>query len=305
MAVKAPIAPTPPVPPSVPGVTLQDGGTAQETNIPQDRQQTGDEQAEAQARQAVARGDGALSKTTQSQPEKPAKSNKPVDASGGASQENQVSSVQVIPAQNGLNEENPRQQAMEDAKAQVQTQAQTENPHNSWEQFASHGAFFWGAVLVLMSVVVWFGIRKIMARKDGKRGSLSFADIDGAAAPVPLPGKRESNGSKKLHSKASRTREQVETFAELRGLTPDEVLSKLARDEEAALRQEMRQARAEAKERLQKAGRIPVNPSPPPHAARQYREQLTAQIPEKKAKPKPPLKRPAAQEEEQRFEVRI
>ena len=47
MAVKAPIAPTPPVPPSVPGVTLQDGGTAQETNIPQDRQQTGDEQAEA------------------------------------------------------------------------------------------------------------------------------------------------------------------------------------------------------------------------------------------------------------------
>ena len=305
MAVKAPTAPTPPTPPSVPGVTLQDGGTAQETNIPKDRQQTGDEQAEAQARQAVARGDGALSKTTQSQPEKPAKSNKPVDASGGASQENQASSVQVIPAQNGLNEENPRQQAMEDAKAQVQTQAQTENPHNSWEQFASHGAFFWGAVLVLMSVVVWFGIRKIMARKDGKRGSLSFADIDGAAAPVPLPGKRESNGSKKLHSKASRTREQVETFAELRGLTPDEVLSKLARDEEAALRQEMRQARAEAKERLQKAGRIPVNPSPQPHAARQYREQLTAQIPEKKAKPKPPLKPPAAQDEEQRFEVRI
>ena len=305
MAVKAPTAPTPPTPPSVPGVTLQDGGTAQETNIPKDRQQTGDEQAEAQARQAVARGDGALSKTTQSQPEKPAKSNKPVDASGGASQENQASSVQVIPAQNGLSEENPRQQAMEDAKAQVQTQAQTENPHNSWEQFASHGAFFWGAVLVLMSVVVWFGIRKIMARKEGKRGSLSFADIDGAAAPVPLPGKRESNGSKKLHSKTSRNREQVETFAELRGLTPDEVLSKLARDEEAALRQEMRQARAEAKERLQKAGRIPVNPSPPPHAARQYREQLTAQIPEKKAKPKPPLKRPAAQEEEQRFEVRI
>ena len=70
MAVKAPTAPVPPTPPSVPGVTLKDGGTAQETNIPHDKQQTGDEQAEAQARQAVARGDGALSKTTQAKPEK-------------------------------------------------------------------------------------------------------------------------------------------------------------------------------------------------------------------------------------------
>ena len=306
MAIKAPTAPTPPTPPSVPGVTLKDGGTTQETNIPKDKQQTGDEQAEAQARQAVARGDGALSKTTQAKPEKPAKTNKPVDASGGASQENQASSVQVIPAQNGLNEENPRQQAMADAKAQAQTQAQTESQQNGWEQFASHGAAFWGAVLVFMSVVVWFGIRKIMARKDGKKGALSFADIDGAAAPVPLPEKGVKNSSKSLPRKSSRNREQVETFAELRGLTPDEVLAKLAHDEETALRQEMRQARAEAKERLQKAGRIPVNVSPPPHAARQYREQLTAQIPEKKAKPKPPVKpRSASKEDEQRFEVRI
>lgn len=304
MAIKAPTAPTPPTPPSVPGVTLKDGGTAQETNVPRDKQQTSDQQHEEQARQAVARGDGALSKTTQSKPEKPAKANKPVDASGGASQENQAGSVQVIPAQNGLNEENPRQQAMEDAKAQ--TQAQTESPHNDWEQFASHGALFWGVVLVLMSVVVWFGIRKIMARKDGKTGTLSFADIDGAAAPVPMPEKGGKNSTKNQHTKTAHNREQVETFAELRGLTPDEVLAKLAHDEETALRQEMRQARAEAKERLQKAGRIPVNVSPPPHAARQYREQLTAQIPEKKAKPKPPVKpRPAPKEDEQRFEVRI
>ena len=55
MAIKAPTAPTPPTPPCVPGVTLKDGGTTQETNIPKDKQQTGDEQAEAQARQAVER----------------------------------------------------------------------------------------------------------------------------------------------------------------------------------------------------------------------------------------------------------
>lgn len=303
MAVKAPTAPTPPTPPSVPGVTLKEGGTARETNVPQDRQQTGDEQQENQARQAVARGDGALSKTTQSQPEKPAKSAKAVDASGGASQENQTSSVQVIPAQNGLNQENPEKQALADAKAAQTAQTQADAPDSGWSQFAAHGAVFWGAVLLLMAVVVWFGIRKLMARKEGKAGTLSFADIDGAAAPVPLPGQ---GGKRAQEGKSPRSREAVETFADLRGLTPDEVLAKIAHDEDAALRAEMRQARAEARERLQKAGRIPVNPNPPPQAAKSYRQQVTADLPQEKAKPKPPLKpRPQRKEEEQRFEVRI
>ena len=301
MAVKAPTAPTPPTPPSVPGVTLKDGGTAQETNVPRDKHQTGDERLEDQARQSVAQGNGALSKTTQSKPEK--QTQKPVDASGGASQDNQRTNTVVIPAQNGLGQENPQQQALQDAKA-ANSQAQTAAPQdNGWSQFASHGAVFWGAVLVFMAIVVWFGIRKLMARKEGKKGTLSFADIDGAAAPVPLPGQGKKSP---LTDKAPRSREQVENFTELRGLTPDEVLTKIAREEEVALRTEMRQVRAEARERLQKAGRIPVNTSPPTQAARQYREQVTAELPKEKAKPKSALKpRKLPQEEEQRFEVRI
>ena len=295
MAVKAPVAPTPPTPPSVPGVKLENGGTAQETNVPHDKQQTHDERLEDQARQSVARGDGALSKTTQSSPEKEAKAQKAVDASGGASQENQQPQTVVVPAQNGLNQENPRQQAMADAKAQAQQSSQTAQD-SSWGQFASHSAVFWGSVLVLMALVVWFGIRRLLTRKEGRRGSLSMADIDGAAAPVAAPEER------KKAARAVRSREQVETFSELRGLTPDEVLAKIAHDEEQSLREEMRQARREAKERLQKAGRIPVNPAPPPHAARQYREQVTAEPPQEKAKPLPARKQP---QEEQRFEVRI
>lgn len=298
MAVKAPTAPVPPTPPTVPGVTMKEGGTAQETNVPRDKHQTNDERLEDQARQSVARGDGALSKTTQSKPEKAQK----VDASGGASQEDQRGQTVIVPAQNGLGQENPQQQALADAKAASSTQQQT--AQDSWGQFASHGAAFWGAVLVFMAVVVWFGIRKIMARKEGKKGTLSFADIDGAAAPVPLPDSRPGKAAK--NNKAPRSREAVETFADLRGLTPDEVLAKIAHDEETALRAEMRQARAEARERLQKAGRIPINPNPPPQAARQYREQVAAPLPEKKAKPKPPLKpRLLPQEEEQHFEIRI
>lgn len=298
MAVKAPTAPVPPTPPTVPGVTLKEGGTAQETNVPRDKQQTNDERLEDQARQSVARGDGALSKTTQAKPEKAQK----VDASGGASQDSQRGQTVVVPAQNGLGQENPQQQALADAKA-ANSSTQESPPQDNWGQFASHGSVFWGAVLVFMAVVVWFGIRKIMARKEGKKGILSFADIDGAAAPVPLPG---ANSHPHKAGKTPRNREAVETFAGLRGLTPDEVLAKIAHDEDTALRAEIRQARAEAKERLQKAGRIPVNPNPPPQAARQYREQVAAPLPEKKAKPKTVVrKKTSQQEDEQHFEVRI
>jgi len=202
-----------------------------------------------------------------------------------------------------LNQENPEKQALADAKAAQTAQTQADAPGSGWSQFASHGAVFWGAVLVFMAVVVWFGIRALLARKEGRAGSLSMADIDGAAAPVPLPGQ---GGKTAKNTKAPRNREAVETFADLRGLTPDEVLAKIAHDEDAALRAEMRQARAEAKERLQKAGRIPVNTSPPPQAAKSYRQQVTADLRKEKAKPKPPLKpRPKLKEEEQRFEVRI
>lgn len=302
MAVKAPTAPTPPTPPSVPGVSLKEGGSVQESTVPHDKQQTHDERTEEQARQSVAEGNGALSKTTQSRPEKAKK----VDASGGASQADQQGSVKVIPAQNGLGQENPQQQAMTDAKQAQQTQ-QTQSeaalPKGpDWNSFASHGAVFWGAVLIAMAVVSWLGLKKLLARKAGGKGSLSLADLDGAAAPVPVPGK----GRKTV--KVPRSQEQVETFAELRGLTPDEVLAKIAHEEETALRNEMRQAREEARERLQKAGRLPVNPNPPPQVARQYREQLTAELPQEKAKPLKPLKTrkpPQDKQEEKRFEVRI
>ncbi|WP_295156636.1 hypothetical protein [Selenomonas sp. AE3005] len=284
MAVQKPVAPTPPTPPSVPGVTLQEGGTVRDSNVPQNIKQNNDERQEAQARQAVAQGDGALSKTTTTRPEKPEKPERPaksqaVDASGGASQAGQtviVPAEQLPPA----GQENV-DKAMQ-AQTKTETQAQDSSPP---ADFAAHSGVFWGAVILLMAVVSWFGIKKIMSRRKGRR-SLSWDDLDGAAKPV-----------------------KVETFDELRGLTPDEVLKKMAADEKNRARAEARQARDEARQRLEKAGRIPVKTAVPTTAARQYREQVvagaaSADLP--KAKPKPVVKsRPPKQEEEQRFEVRI
>ena len=278
MAVQKPVAPTPPVPPSVPQVTLQEGGTARESNVPQNIQQNNDERLEAQARQSVAQGDGALSKSTTTRPERPAKS-QTVDASGGASQAGQtviVPAEQLPPA----GQENVYKAAQEQAKAETQAQ-DTSLP----DGFTAHSGVFWGAVILLMAVVSWFGIKKIMSRRKGRR-SLSWDDLNGAAKPV-----------------------KVETFDELRGLTPDEALKKMAADEKSKARAEARQAREEARRRLEKAGRIPVKTVVPTTAARQYREQVvagaaSADLP--KAKPKPVVKsRSPKQEEEQRFEVRI
>ena len=281
MAVQKPVAPTPPTPPSVPGVTLQEGGTVRDSNVPQNIKQNNDERQEAQARQAVAQGDGALAKTTTTRPEKPERPAKSqaVDASGGASQAGQTV---IVPAE----QLPPAGQENVDKAAQAQTKTETQAQDSSLPaDFAAHSGVFWGAVILLMAVVSWFGIKKIMSRRKGRR-SLSWDDLDGAAKPV-----------------------KVETFDELRGLTPDEVLKKMAADEKNKARAEARQARDEARQRLEKAGRIPVKTAVPTTAARQYREQVvagaaSADLP--KAKPQPVVKkRPVKQEEEQRFEVRI
>ena len=203
MAVQKPVAPTPPTPPSVPGVTLQEGGTVRDSNVPQNIKQNNDERQEAQARQAVAQGDGALSKTTTSRPEKPERPAKSqaVDASGGASQAGQTV---IVPAE----QLPPAGQENVDKAAQAQTKTETQAQASSLPaDFAAHSGVFWGAVILLMAVVSWFGIKKIMSRRKGRRG-LSWDDLDGAARPV-----------------------KVETFDELRGLTPDEVLKKMAADE--------------------------------------------------------------------------
>ena len=67
MALTAPTPPTPPTPPTVPKVTLGGGGSVTETQGPVSGQRS--ENDESQARAAVARGDGPLSRTTTEDPQ--------------------------------------------------------------------------------------------------------------------------------------------------------------------------------------------------------------------------------------------
>ena len=68
MAVTPPTPPTPPTAPKVPAVTLNDGGSVTDSTVPVSGYQSAADAAENQAKQAVARGDGSLTKTTQEKP---------------------------------------------------------------------------------------------------------------------------------------------------------------------------------------------------------------------------------------------
>ena len=68
MAVTPPTPPTPPTAPKVPAVTLNDGGSVTDSTVPVSGYQSAADAAENQAKQALARGDGSLTKTTQEKP---------------------------------------------------------------------------------------------------------------------------------------------------------------------------------------------------------------------------------------------
>lgn len=68
MAVTPPTPPTPPTVPKVPAVTLNDGGSVTDSTVPVSGYQSAADAAENQAKQAVARGDGSLTKTMQEKP---------------------------------------------------------------------------------------------------------------------------------------------------------------------------------------------------------------------------------------------
>lgn len=305
MAVTAPSAPVAPTPPTAPQVLFEGGGSVRESNVPVSKQQTNDERLESQARASVARGDGALAKTTQE---------KPADDAGKA-QPAQGSSAPATPqdsAATGAN--NAAQMANADASAQTESaqQAQTLAPDARDASPAAHGALYWGAMLLAIAIVAGLIVRTVLHRRRGAT-VLTWRDINEETDSASGGGSANGNAGGSPRG---------ETIADnLRGMTPDEALAELEREEreaaEAARRrehEEMLEARRAAKERLQAAG-MPVRgaetPTATENAAREYRRELTRMVPqelEKRAKPLPPLKptKPRADgEESERFEVRI
>lgn len=243
MAVAAPEPPAAPVPPVVPKVTLGGAGSVTESTAPQSGYHSDAARQEMQARQAVARGDGPLTKEEKETPQQAAPG-----AGGDAFSQEQQTAAETIPAGTS----------------------------------PVHGAVYWGAALAVVFVAAFVLFRMFLVRSRKGRGiRLTAADLREALQPAA----------------------EEEDLPDLRGLTPDEVLSRL--DEQD--RKRIKQARKEAKARWKAAGypqreKVPAA-AVPRQAARQYRNQLVAMPPEEK--PKPQVKRPLKREDEDHFEVRI
>lgn len=282
MAVTIPAAPTPPSPPSVPQVTLEGGGSVRESTVPQSGHQTGEERQEAQARQAVARGDGALSKTTQEQPQAKQEAQNGQQSPGTQAANTTVKTdPQAIAA---MQDDKPQ---AEQEQTQTQQQASTSVPRPLSPD--GHGAGYWAFTFAAVFVLAFVLFRLMIKKRSGKSGELSAEDIRQATEP-----------------------ENGEFSVNLRGLTPDEALRQLEKQEAANAAEEVRRARAEARERLHRARRqrslspeIPAAAAPK-QAAREYREQVTAMLPEERAKPEKIVRRPSKNpDDKEHFEISV
>ncbi|SDG13920.1 hypothetical protein SAMN05216584_102199 [Selenomonas sp. WCT3] len=276
MAVTPPTVPTPPTPPSVPKVSLEGGGSVTQSTVPQNKNQTDAQRQEADARQAVAQGDGPLSKTTQEKPN--TKQNQQGQSEG---QQSQTTVVQTDPQAAA---------AMQDGKSGQEGQnSQTAQAVPPLTSFTGHGTGYWIFTFVSVFVLAFVLFRVVLKKRDGRKGELSAADIRQAIEP-----------------------EESESSLNLRGLTPDEALRQLEEQEAFDAAEEVRKARAEAKARLTKArSRVQLTPEVPASAApkqiaRQYREQVTAMPPEIKAKPKKIVRKPPKDEaDKEHFEISV
>lgn len=192
MALTAPTPPTPPapftrpVPPTPPKVTLDEGGSVKETTEPQSHgPQTEEELHEQQARDAVAHGSGALSKTTTGDG-KEQQAKQPVQGKQEQPQQRQEKLPVQVPAsgrtgQSDLRQDSPTQVYAGETggqKAQSQQNVSMDIPKSSGD----HGMLYWSAMLVVIAVLVAVILRMVMFRKDSGSRSGGRAAVE---APDP------------------------------------------------------------------------------------------------------------------------
>ena len=240
MALTAPTPPTPPTPPTVPQVTLSGGGTVTESNA--DGAQASD--LEAQARAAVARGEGPLTKTTtddgagngsndsngangqtnaQNAQNAPSQQANPQTSQGNGAQ----GTKQTVTADGGQANAILGQDA--DAKQAQQMQALEEGrAHQSQSALGGHGALYIGFSVVAFVVLAVLVFRWLKTRRS-ERGALRFGDFSDEGSNWRT---RSANGERSSVSQADR--EDV-ADKNLRGRTAGDILGDIEREEERQL----------------------------------------------------------------------
>ena len=306
MAVTSPTPPTPPTPPSVPQVTLGGGGTVTESNA--DGTQTSD--LEAQARAAVARGEGALTKTTTDDGGGNGTNGANAsNAQGNAQNAQNAQAQQASPqaAQNGNAQQGSTQTVAADggqanailgqdvdAKAAKEQQALEEGrAHQTQPALGGHGALYIGFSIVAFVVLAAFAFRWLKNRRK-EHGALRFGDFadEGGDWRGRVPG-----GASRDDSQAGNASDDDRN---LRGRTAGDILGDIEREEEREL--------AIARRRAAEYQRQQAREAAARERRRQEREEAAARKEKEalRAKEAETVKRSAEQEENDRphFDLR-
>ena len=244
--------PTPPTPPSPPKITLGDAARDAQAN---QTHTTGDAQAEQQARDSVAQGNGALSKTTHEKPKPQNSEEHPnaaarTDAAKGDSVSTSASKVDrgtKVEGQTGADVANGLDMAQENAALKQQLANTEQKSPQAPQSYTATSGLYWAGMIAVALVLGVVFFRRFFQKKP-----------EAAAMEEPSLGERilahdrertvrtdeshardtERGAHDELLAAAEQTRRARDTRSELlpefTGLTAGEALARLAEEETTA-----------------------------------------------------------------------
>ena len=317
---------TPPTPPTPPKITLGDAARDAQAN---QTHTTGDAQAEQQARDSVAQGNGALSKTTHEKPKPQNSEEHPnaaarTDAAKGDSVSTSASKVDrgtKVEGQTGADVANGLDMAQENAVLKQQlANTEQKSPQAPHSYTATSGLYYAGMIAVALVLGVVFFRRffqkkpEAAAMEEPSLGERILAHDRERTAHAheshsqdPERAHTERGAHDELLAAAEQTRRARDTRSELlpefTGLTAGEALARLAEEETAA---------------AHTPSTVEAPPHPIPTRAAVPKPAAQAHSTTKQMPPVPPPTMPSAQktsvkstekredaEEKPRFEVRV
>jgi len=244
--------PTPPTPPSPPKITLGDAARDAQANT---THTTGDAQAEQQARESVAQGNGALSKTTTGAPKTGGTAERPnaaarTDAAKGDAVSTSAAKVNrgtAVEGQTGADVAKGLDLAQENAALKQQLANTEQKPPEAPTSYTATSGLYWAGMIAVALVLGVVFFRRFFQKKP-----------EAAATEEPSLGERilahdrertaraheshaqdtERGVHDDLLAAAEQTRRARDTRSELlpefTGLTAGEALARLAEEEQAA-----------------------------------------------------------------------
>lgn len=193
MALTFPTPPTPPTPPSAPRVVLEGGGSVTEMPRPKSfGPKSADEINEQKAKDAVAKGSGALSKTTTTKDDSrntevegniPKTSNRENQAANTTNTTDATNASNAAPKAKNAEEKKDKyidlKEFQNDANATQNTAQSTVGapPFRVKDGDSGHGALYWGFTIISVLALLVYAAKKFLIRDKNNRNSFSKRDL--------------------------------------------------------------------------------------------------------------------------------